>query len=88
MFIKYDVDQSNSLDIKEGHNFFNDLYAAMHDPRRFTQQEVAQLFSMIDVRRNGTINKDELFVLVLQLWEGPNLHKDHNNRAIDPVQVK
>jgi Ca2+-binding EF-hand superfamily protein len=49
VFQVYDYDRSGTLEYAEVHNFFNQLYASLNEPRRFTEPEMRQLFTTIDI---------------------------------------
>jgi hypothetical protein len=36
VFQAFDSDRNGTLDFREVHNFFNDLYTSLNEPRRFT----------------------------------------------------
>lgn len=48
IFNKYDSDRSNTLEVPELANFFNDVFALMGDPRRINQQQAYQALMVID----------------------------------------
>ena len=37
VFEVFDYDRNGTLEFKEVHNFFNQLYASLNEPRRFTE---------------------------------------------------
>ena len=37
VFEVFDYDRSGTLEFKEVHNFFNQLYASLNEPRRFAE---------------------------------------------------
>lgn len=72
VFSVFDYDRNGTLEFKEVHNFFNQLYESLNDPRRFSEVEMRQLFTLIDLEQNGRISKPELFILFKKVWESPN----------------
>lgn len=48
IFNNYDRDRSNTLEVNELANFFNDVFAMMGDPRRVSQLQAYQAINMID----------------------------------------
>lgn len=57
----YDKSNNGKLEPAELHWFFNDLFARLHDPRRYTAPEILLLFKQADVNHDGHIDKNELF---------------------------
>ena len=73
VFQVYDFDRNGTLDLREVHNFFNELYASLNESRRFSEQDMRMLFSTIDIQQDGKITKPELFILFKRIWENPGL---------------
>ena len=48
IFANYDRDRSNTLEVNELANFFNDVFMMMGDPRRINQQQAYQALRAID----------------------------------------
>ena len=48
VFDMYDSDRSGTLDVKELHTFFNQLYIQLNEPRRFTAVEMGQFMKTFD----------------------------------------
>ena len=48
IFINYDRDRSNTLEVNELASFFNDVFMMMGDPRRVNQSQAYQALMMID----------------------------------------
>ena len=48
IFNNYDRDRSNTLEVNELANFFNDVFAMMGDSRRVSQLQAYQAINMID----------------------------------------
>lgn len=73
VFQVYDFDRNGTLDLREVHNFFNELYASLNESRRFSEQDMRMLFTTIDIQQDGKITKPELFILFKRIWENPGL---------------
>lgn len=57
IFMIYDRDRSNSLEVHELAGFFNDVFAKMGDPRRINQQQAMAALASIDRNQDGRANK-------------------------------
>lgn len=84
VFQVYDYDRSGTLEFKEVHNFFNQLYASLNEPRRFNEAEMRQLFTTIDIQNDGKITKPELFILFKSIWDTPVQPQQHNQYGQNP----
>ena len=73
VFSVYDLDRNGTLDAKEIHHFFNQLYASLNEKRRFTEQDILMLFRAIDKGNDNRIAKPELFILFKSIWSNPGL---------------
>lgn len=57
IFLVYDKDRSNTLEVQELAGFFNDVFAKMGDPRRINQQQAMQALASIDRNQDGRATK-------------------------------
>lgn len=55
IFQVYDTDRSEFLDPDQLTVFFNELYGALHEPRRFTDSEIMQILNANDLNNDGKI---------------------------------
>ena len=84
VFQVYDYDRSGTLEFKEVHNFFNQLYASLNEPRRFNEAEMKHLFTTIDIQSDGKITKPELFILFKSIWDAPPQPQQSNQYGQNP----
>jgi len=57
VFQIYDHDRNGTLDVREIHHFFNQLYTSLNESRRFNEQEILILFKSIDKANDNRITK-------------------------------
>ncbi len=62
IFLRYDRDNSGTLEPNELGGFFNDIFAMMGDPRRVNQLQAMQALQSIDKNCDGRASKMELFM--------------------------
>lgn len=49
VFDVFDSDKNGYLDVDELHTFFNQLFAQLNEPRRFTQQQTREYMRTFDL---------------------------------------
>lgn len=67
IFMKYDVDKSGSLDLAEVKTVINDAFRNSGCPRNITEDDIKKFVSSVDSDSDGSISKDELFLVFKKL---------------------
>ena len=81
IFVVYDKDRSQSLDLNEITLFLNDIFSKMNDPRRFNQQQALQTLKSIDVNNDGKASKMEMFLVIKKILSQPNQPNSHHQQS-------
>ena len=75
IFVRYDRDNSGSLDARELAGFFNDLFQTMGYTMRVNEQQAAMAIRSIDKNSDGRASKMELFLAFKTLANGGQLQQ-------------
>lgn len=60
IFLKYDKDNSGTLEGKEIHTFINDAFKSLGRNKDVTESEVTQFIKAFDKNKDNKISKEEL----------------------------
>ena len=77
VFLKYDKDNSGTLEGKEIYTFINDSFKSLGRNREATQSEVDQFVKAFDKNKDNKISKEELLDVLAKLLNAwfPWTHK-------------
>lgn len=70
-FEVFDINRSGTLDRKELHTFFNQLYASLNEKRNLTETDIANLIQSCDINHDNQLTKPEIFMLFKKLMANP-----------------
>lgn len=67
VYNEFDKDRNGLLDAKEAKSFVNKVLSTMYGPGKYNLAKFDQWFSLIDVDRSNTIEKNELVNFIIKL---------------------
>lgn len=67
VFNEFDKDRNGLLDVKEAKTFVNSVLSTLYGPGKYSLAKFNQWFSLIDIDRSKTIEKNELVNFVVKL---------------------